>query len=144
MSWREEVAAEVETWRGTPYTPKGRVKGVGVDCGGLLYEIYNPHFGPFPPYPEYSADWALHEANGEKYLDFIMPFVREVGAPTLGGFSLFHLGLRYAHAAICVGDNFVHAWGRQRAGSVTKTAYRVMRAMSKGKPPRHFDPIGKV
>lgn len=140
--WRERVVAEVTTWLGTPYIPKARVKGVGTDCGGLLYQVYNPIFGPFAPFPtDYPADWALH-SNRERYLDFIMPYVKEVSQPSVGGFSLFHLGLVYAHAAIYVGDNqYIHAWGRQREGSVTKTPARVMRAMAKGQV-KHFDPVG--
>lgn len=143
MSWQDEVCREVQEWIGTPYIPKGRVKGVGADCGGLLYEIYNPHFGPFKTFPatEYSADWAMH-TNKEMYLDFVMPYVKEVATPVFGGFSLFHIGLVYAHAAIYIGKDFyVHAWGRTDRGSVTKTAGRVMRHMGKGFPIRHFAPI---
>lgn len=142
MSWRDEVVREVQTWLGTPYVPSARVKGVGVDCGGLLYEVYGPHFGPFAPYPRYTADWALHEANGEKYLDFIRPYTSEVASPTIGGFSLFHIGLRYAHAAIYIGNGqYVHAWGRQRTGSVTKTPMRIMRFLGKNHPIKHFDVV---
>lgn len=140
--WRDQVVADVLQWVGTTYVPNGRVKGVGVDCGGLLYEVYNPYFGPFDPYPAYSPDWAMHEANGEKYLDFIKPYTVAVSAPTKGGFSLFHIGLRYAHAAIYIGgDQYVHAWGRQRAGSVTKTPTRVMQYLGRGYPAKHFDVV---
>lgn len=142
--WRTWVCRDVEAWMGTPYVPKGRVIGVGVDCGGLLYEVYNPYFGPFAPYPNYTPDWSLHEANGEKYLDFIVPYAHSVPEPVKGGFSLFHIGLRYAHAAIYVGDNqYVHAWGRLRAGSVTKTPMRVMKYLGKGHPIKHFDLVRK-
>ncbi|WP_316150423.1 NlpC/P60 family protein [Cupriavidus sp. BIC8F] len=36
MVSRAEFVAEVRTWLGTPYHHQGRLKGVGVDCGGLL------------------------------------------------------------------------------------------------------------
>jgi cell wall-associated NlpC family hydrolase len=144
VDWIDEVCREAETWMGTPYVPQGRVKGVGVDCGGLVYQIFNPHFGPFPPFPtDYAADWALH-THEEKYLDFIMPFVREVDAPFVGGISLFHIGLVYAHAAICVGgpkQHYIHAWGRTNKGHVTKTPYRVMMALSRPHAPKHFMPV---
>ena len=143
-NWRDLVCRDLTTWDGTPYVPEARVKGVGVDCGGLLYEVYNPYFGPFAAYPRYSADWSLHEANGEKYLDFIMPYVKEIGEAVRGGFSLFHLGLRYAHAAIYIGNNqYTHAWGRLRAGSVTTTPVRVMNWLGKGHPIKHFEPVVK-
>jgi cell wall-associated NlpC family hydrolase len=117
----------------------GRVKGVGVDCGGLLYEIYGPHFGPFAPFPTYAPDWACHK-DDELYLDFIKPYVREVPIPIRGGIGLFHIGQAYAHAAIYVGENqFIHAWGRLRAGSVTKTPMRVMQSFCKDHSPKYFD-----
>jgi cell wall-associated NlpC family hydrolase len=143
-NWREEVCAEALTWLGTPYVPKARVKGVGVDCGGLLYETYNPFFGPFPAYPQYTADWALHDANGERYLDFIMPYVLSTTSPQPGDFSLFHVGLRFAHAAILLpGNKYIHAWGRLRDGSVTRTPARVMNAFARRQPEfpvKHFTP----
>jgi cell wall-associated NlpC family hydrolase len=140
--WRDQVAADAETWIGTPYVPKARIKGVGVDCGALLYEVYCPYFGPFAQYPNYTADWSLHEASDEKYLEFIKPYTVEVRAPIKGGISLFHMGLRYAHAAIFVGDNqYVHAWGRLRAGSVTKSPLRVMQWLGRGHPIKHFDVV---
>lgn len=130
--WREQVIAEARSWIGTPYVPKARVKGVGVDCGGLLYEVYNPIFGPFANFPQdYTADWAMH-SDRERYLDFIMPYVEEVRAPQPGDFSLYHLGLAYSHAAILMDDGrYVHAWGRTRDGAVTQTYARVMIAMDK-------------
>ena len=33
---RSEFVAEARTWLDTPFRAQGRIKGVGVDCGGLL------------------------------------------------------------------------------------------------------------
>ncbi len=33
---RADVIAEARSWIGTPFKHQGRLKGVGVDCGGLL------------------------------------------------------------------------------------------------------------
>ncbi|MFT0167478.1 NlpC/P60 family protein [Paraburkholderia mimosarum] len=33
---REQFVAELRTWLGTPFKIQGRLKGVGVDCVGLL------------------------------------------------------------------------------------------------------------
>lgn len=30
------IVAQARTWLGTPFAHQGRIKGVGVDCGGLL------------------------------------------------------------------------------------------------------------
>lgn len=143
-----EFCTEAGTWMLTPYDPGGRVKGVGVDCGGLLYELYNPYFGPFKPFPHEAPDWALHQ-DKEKYLDFIKPYVHETDRIQPGGFSLFHMGLVYAHAAIMLEDgNYIHAWGRKREGMVTKSAPRVMQYMSKqyggGFAIKHFYPNEQV
>lgn len=35
-----EAVKEALTWLGTPYHHQGRVKGVGVDCGTLICEVY--------------------------------------------------------------------------------------------------------
>lgn len=145
MTWQDAVCIEAKTWEGTPYQPKGRVKGVGVDCGGFLYQVYNPVCGPFASMPDdYSADWSVHEKN-ERYLDFIMPYVLEVPQIEVGGFSLYHMGLNYAHAAILLDNGrYIHAWGRTRQGRVTQTYPRVMdglaKATSNGFPVRHFTP----
>lgn len=40
MSKASNTVAEALTWLGTPYHQQGRVKGVGVDCGTLLCEVY--------------------------------------------------------------------------------------------------------
>ena len=146
-NWVALVCADALSWEGTPYVPKARVKGVGVDCGGLLYEVYNPYFGPFPPMPQdYPPDWALH-GNEERYLDFIMPHVTQVPAILPGGFSLFHMGLVYAHAAIMLTNGrYIHAWGRAREGRVTQSYVRTMDALVRlngGFPVKHFYPIEK-
>lgn len=121
-TWRDRLVQEALTWKFTPYQHRGRIKGVGVDCGGLLYEVYNPWFGPFKPFPDnYPPDWAVHERN-ERYLDFIMPYVQEVSSPIKGGFSLFHYGRNYSHAGIVIGpDRWLHAYGRTTAGMVKES-----------------------
>ena len=86
-NWRQAVEDEARTWKGTPFHHKGRVKGVGVDCGGYLHCVYSQFF-PLPEFPrEYASDWAVHSEN-EIYLDWIAPFVVEVKAPVQGGLTL--------------------------------------------------------
>jgi cell wall-associated NlpC family hydrolase len=145
VTWQETVCAAAREWEGTPYVPKGRVKGVGVDCGGFLYEVYNPICGPFLSMPDdYSADWSVHAEN-ERYINFIREYVNEIEEPEVGGFSLYHMGLNYAHAAILLENGrYIHAWGRLRSGRVTQTPIRVMNGMAKlmgnGFPVKHFTP----
>ena len=118
-SWRDAVIIEAETWLNTPYHHKGRVKGVGVDCGGLLYELYQPWLGPFKPFPtDYSADWAAHRDGNELYLDFVMPYVEQVPQVPKAGFTLFQYGRNFSHAAIWCGKRYIHAFGRSNVGMV--------------------------
>ncbi len=144
MSVADAIVAEAKTWLNTPYVPRALIKGLGVDCGGLLYKVYEPFYGPFPPYPQdYSADWALH-VNDEKYLDFIKPFVRPTPAPVRGGFTVFHFGLNFAHGAIYIGDDwYIHAWGRQRQGRVVQQRTRALMNIgdTKAFQPKHYEPI---
>lgn len=141
--WREDVIRDALSWQNTPYVPKARVKGVGVDCGGLLYEVYNPYCGPFPPIPDdYPPDWANH-SDRPRYLDFILPLCDEVKVAQPGDFSLIHLGKHYSHAAILLDNGrYIHAWGRLREGRVTQSAVRVIQHMAKGTnhPLLHFTP----
>jgi NlpC/P60 family putative phage cell wall peptidase len=37
---REDVVKEARSWIGTPFRHQGRVKGIGVDCLGLVVEVY--------------------------------------------------------------------------------------------------------
>jgi cell wall-associated NlpC family hydrolase len=142
--WIDYVDTEARTWIGTPYVSGAHLKGVGADCGGIIYEIFSPICGPFAPYPHYPPDWSVH-GGPESYLDFILPHVRPIPAPAPGGIALFHLGLRYAHAAIVLKDgNFLHSWGRTRHGHVCIEQPRVVNYMVKrfsdGFPPKYFYP----
>lgn len=141
--WVSRVCAEALSWQGTPYVPKGRVKGVGVDCGALLYEVYNPVFGPFANFPtDYSADWAMH-SDVERYLDFILPYVKRVPTIRPGCFTMLHVAKAYSHAAIMLENgNYIHAWGRLRSGCVMQNHPRIMNYLAKqsGKVAQHFEP----
>ena len=44
MTTGTELVEEARTWIGTPFKHQGRVKGVGVDCYGLIIEV-SRHFG---------------------------------------------------------------------------------------------------
>lgn len=39
MTTRAEIVAEARSWLGTPFHHQGRVKGVGVDCAGLVVGV---------------------------------------------------------------------------------------------------------
>lgn len=140
-NWRELVIAEAKTWIGTPYQHRGRVKGVGVDCGGLLYQVYSPfiHMRPFPK--NYPPDWALHRES-EIYLDFIKPYTFEIEKPVPGGMALFLVGRSWSHAAIMSEKlRYIHSWGRNQAGGVIESHLGFFAIGGDGKirPVRYFD-----
>jgi len=140
-NWRELVVKEARTWLGTPYQHRGRVKGVGVDCGGLLYQVYSP-FVRMKPFPKnYPPDWATHREN-EIYLDFIRPYTFEIDRPRPGGMALFLVGRNWSHAAI-VSDKlrYIHSWGRNQHGCVTESGLSFFTIGNDGKmrSVRYFD-----
>lgn len=97
-----DAVTEALTWLGTPYHHQGRVKGVGVDCGTLICEVYEkvglmPHLDP-RPYPQ---DWHLHQL-GERYLEHVKSVCFEVEDPQPGDIVLYKIGLCVSHAGIVV------------------------------------------
>lgn len=140
--WRQWIIDEGRTWKRTPYQHKGRVKHVGVDCGGLIYQVYNPILGPFKPFPkDYAPDWSLHREN-EIYLSFIEPYVVEVKKPSPACVAMFKIGRNFGHAAICTErGTFIHAWGRNQEGCVVESQLNFFRYGESGRlrPVKYFD-----
>lgn len=102
MTTRQEVVREAHTWLGTPYHHQGRVKGVGVDCGMLLIEVFRdcglvPDIDPRP----YPPDWHLHR-DEERYLGWIRKYAAPVEIPQPGDIALFRFGRCISHGAIVV------------------------------------------
>ena len=99
---REAVVQEAMSWRGTAYQHHARVKGVAVDCGMFLAEVYEragvmPHCDP----GEYPSDWHLHRSE-ERYLGIVQERAHKVDSPQPGDIALFHWGRCIAHGAIVV------------------------------------------
>ncbi|MEQ1205780.1 NlpC/P60 family protein, partial [Acinetobacter baumannii] len=103
MKKNELAVQEALTWLGTPYHHQGRVKGVGVDCGTLICEVYEKvglmdHLDPRP----YPPDWHMHQM-GERYLEHIRCVCFEVdGPPEPGDIVLYKIGKCVSHGAIVV------------------------------------------
>ena len=115
--------AEARSWLGTPYHHKARVKGVGVDCGGLLYEVYSTRFS-LEPYPGwYAMDWALHRSD-ELYLDFLRRYICETHDPAPADIVVFRIGRTFSHGGILTErSTVVHAWGAQQRGLVMESPF---------------------
>ena len=81
---RQAVAQEAISWLGTPYHPHAGIKGVGVDCGHLLIEVYGDVLGMAKPDPGfYAVDWHLHHGE-ELFLGWIVKYCDQVDAPSIG------------------------------------------------------------
>jgi len=116
--------AEAMTWRGTKYHHKGRVKGVGVDCGGLIYECYKAVLGiPVEPFPSsYAEDWSMHKGENELYLDFIAPYIRPTTELMPADLVVYKFGRNFSHGTIYVGGGkVIHSFGSTGDGSVMVT-----------------------
>ena len=99
---RAAVLAVARTWLGTPYHHMGRIKGAGTDCLMLLAEVYEAAgIVPRLEVPFYPADWNLHR-DAERYLDGVLQYAREVGAPGAGDVALFKFGRTFSHGAIVI------------------------------------------
>lgn len=137
---RQAIIDEAYTYIGTPYQHKGRIKGVGVDCGGMIYNLFSPYL-PLPPFPaSYASDWSLHKGDNEIYLDFIAPFVIEVPRPVPAGVTMVQFGRNFGHGIVCVGKNqFIHSYGRTQHGSVIKSGLNRFNKAGKLRPMKHYD-----
>jgi cell wall-associated NlpC family hydrolase len=102
---REAIVSEAKSWLGTPYAGHARVKGVGTDCGQILYAIYRAcDLLPEVELPvDYSLQVAQHRASTE-YVDFIARYFREIPEAEVlpGDLVVYKLGHAYAHAAVVV------------------------------------------
>jgi cell wall-associated NlpC family hydrolase len=102
---REDIVKEAQSWIGTPYRGWSCVKGAGVDCGQLLYGVFNAcGLVPVLELPkDYSLQIAQHRASTE-YVDTVAKYFREIPEAEVlpGDVVVYKLGLAYAHAAIIV------------------------------------------
>lgn len=97
---RAAIIASARSWIGTPYMHQAKVKGVGVDCGQILIDVFCG-LGLVPPFDpgDYTRDWFNHR-DEEKYLGFVFDNSVEVAAPEPGDIMLFKFGRTYSHAGI--------------------------------------------
>lgn len=110
----DEIVNEALTWERTPYAHMGRIKGVGVDCGTILIEVYSA-VGLCPNFDTgyYPMDWALHRSD-ERYLGFVDKYARRVDTFQKGDIALYKFGRCVSHSGIIINDqgNVIHALNR--------------------------------
>lgn len=101
LEQRAEVVRVARTWVGTRYHHEGRIKGVGVDCGMLLAEVFaEAGLIARPDIKSYSPQFFLH-SDDPAYIREIERFAHAVAAPTgPGDLVVYKLLRQYAHGGI--------------------------------------------
>ncbi len=124
LDWRNKVFNEALQWHHTPFHHKARIKGVGCDCGGFIYEVFKITLGiPHEPFPKnYAEDWSMHKDDNEIFLDFMKPYVIPTDRLALSDLVVYKFGRAFSHATLYIGNNeVIHSFGRSGSGSVMKT-----------------------
>lgn len=98
---RAAVVAVAKSWVGTAYHHMGRIKGVGVDCGTLIEQVYMEAGVKLKfDIPPYSTQWHLHTADPVYERLLGINGYHLVETPGLGDIALFKVARQHAHGAI--------------------------------------------
>jgi cell wall-associated NlpC family hydrolase len=112
MMSRAAIVAEARTWVDTPWKHQGRLKGVGVDCGGLIIGV-GQALGllDFTVKPQYGRqpNWRELEAILREHLDS-QPFA----GVKPGDILAFAFIGEPQHLGICTGDGLIHSYAQAR------------------------------
>ena len=110
---KQLIVDEARTWINTPYHHHAHVKGVGVDCAQLVYEVArNVGIVIHKELPDdYSQEWNIHNRE-ERMLNYMEELgCRLTLTPAPGDIVAFKVGRAYGHVGILTSDNtFVHAF----------------------------------
>lgn len=102
---RAAVIKEAQEWVGTPYRGWSCIKGVGTDCGQLIYGVFRAcGLVPVMELPtDYSLQMAQHQTSTE-YMDIIDKYFEVVPEAEAkpGDLVCYKLGLSMAHAGIII------------------------------------------
>jgi NlpC/P60 family putative phage cell wall peptidase len=126
VTLREQIVAEARTWLGTPFHHQGRLRGVGVDCGGLILGVGKalglmdyaaaPVYGRRPNGPEMRtlcdallAARPCDERRGGNILLFAFDVQDQHLAILTGEGTIVHV---LAQARACVEHQFDARWQR--------------------------------
>lgn len=105
----DAIIAEARTWIGTPFVHQGRVKGLGVDCGGLVLGVARA-LGldvPEPPAYSMSPDPAIIEHLLTRHC---VAMRRTELAP--GDVLWFSFAGEPRHVGLASGIGVIHAWAK--------------------------------
>lgn len=108
---RQQIVDEARTWLGTPFVHQGRLKGVGVDCIGLVIcvardlAIYDYDFNNYRviPNPRKMGDELKKNLIPKKYEDLQM-----------GDIIWFRIRSLPQHVGIKTDTGFIHAYSENK------------------------------
>lgn len=120
---RDAVDRIARSWVGTPYHPRGEVKGVGADCATLIKCVFE-EAGLIPKVklPPYSHQFFMH-ASQERYLFLVAGHARELTPEVAsddpavvvpprelqhGDVVLYKIGRCYGHGGIVLKPGWPH------------------------------------
>jgi cell wall-associated NlpC family hydrolase len=118
---RARIIAEARNWIGTPFNHQGRVRGVGVDCAGLVIRVAQEVGLPMREETGYSPI-----PDGVGIMRSCDEQMRRIDGYTLGDVVLFSFGPHPQHLGI-VGDypggglSLIHAYAP--VGRVVETGF---------------------
>lgn len=103
--FRTAIAAEANTWIGTPYHANGALKGVGVNCAQFLFCVAKAArvIAPDVPLPRWYTPQLATHSKEERLIAYVEAYgahqVSEAEVNT-GDIVLYKTGLAHGHAAI--------------------------------------------
>jgi len=112
----DQVVSQAQSWLGTPWHHQARLKGVGVDCIGLIVGVCEELGIPVQDSHEYSRfPDGYHLAK-----ELERQLIKKHSEPTPGDIMLFRISRMPQHCAICTPTGLIHA--HQGVMQVVETA----------------------
>ena len=136
-----EWVNQARSWLGTPYRHQACLKGVGVDCVGLVAGVWAEIYGAMPSYKrDYTRDWA-ETGNADRLLDACRRNCDQKSSASdvmPGDILLFRFRpeAMAKHVAIVSGDGFmIHAIERRTVSEVKLQSWWRRRLVGVFAPP---------
>jgi len=105
MILANQVVSQAQTWLGTPWHHQARLKGVGVDCLGLIVGVCNELEIPVQDYQQYDRfPDGYHLAK-----ELERQLIKKNSQPSPGDIMLFRISRMPQHLAICTPMGLIHA-----------------------------------
>lgn len=108
MTPAEDLIEIARTWIGTPYVHQGRLKGVGVDCVGLIAcSALEAGLISQADYDSLPVNYS-RQANLATLRQQVIRFLRPVSAAQPGDVFSFRFALHDQHLGLYTGNGIIH------------------------------------